>query len=160
MRFLAFMLLFSCQTLKAEPIPPFAAKVMNGGLDEWFDSNEHAGKMILLEFYFNGCPACNENAPKVKQLAKEYRNTPGVVIVEVSDDCDVGEYRKWIQRHNPIVRVLNDCDGEKVGASLGVSRFPTTVLLDGSLQETLRVVGVWNSSVLARIRQGLGQATP
>lgn len=117
-----------------------------------YDSAAHAGKPMVLEFYFNGCPYCDQNAPNVKALASEWHGDNAQVL-DVSIDCDLGDYSAWMHRHGPTWPVLNDCDGEALAQSLGVSSYPTTIVLDKNHNRVWSSVGVWSAAKKAKIRQ-------
>lgn len=114
-----------------------------------YSSEAHMGVPIVLEFYFNGCPACESNAANVKRLAEEYHGT-GAQIVEVSIDDDASDYEDWIQRHEPSWPVLND-GARQLARDQGVSSYPTTIVLDSAHRVVYRTIGVWSQATYARI---------
>lgn len=133
---------------EAVDMTAFAAKNMVTG-EMWDSESACSGKRKLLEFYFNGCPACNENAQNVARLARE---AAGACVVEVSIDCDEWKYQEWIRKHKPRWPVLNDCDGAIAGTARA-SRYPTTVILDPDYKEAMRSVGVWSERTYRRIAE-------
>lgn len=139
---------------QATEMPDFELTDMRTG--EAYNSLEHDGAAFVIEFYFNGCPACNQNADNVKRLQNEYKNNPKVQIVELSIDCDDRQYRTWIANHSPIGPVLNGCNANIVD-ELNVSRFPTTVVFAPNKREAMRGIGVWRSSTYNNIKRYLDQ---
>jgi peroxiredoxin len=145
----------ACVTIPAEAAPAnFQLHDMqaNGGL---YDSNAHMGQQMVLEFYFNGCPACEQNAPKLAQVAQRWRPA-GVEVVEVSIDCDRSDYDAWLGRHHQTWPILNDCD-RNLAHFFGVSAYPTTVVLKKDHELAWKTVGVWSQATQARIEQILRQ---
>jgi hypothetical protein len=121
-----------------------------------YESLNHVGAAYLIEFYFAGCPACNENAENMNQMAFHFAGSRNVQVVEISIDCDGRDYRTWISRHAPVSPVLNGCDSEIV-ERLGVSRFPTTFVYAPDRREAMRGIGVWSQSTYDRIKRYLDQ---
>ena len=48
--------------------------------------NEFRGKVVLLQFFQSGCPRCQQEAPVLERLYREYQNK-GVVILGISHDA-------------------------------------------------------------------------
>lgn len=138
----------------ATQMPEFELTDMRTG--EAYSSLAHPEAAYVIEFFFNSCPACNQNAGNVKRLQNEYRNNPKVQIVELSIDCDSRQYRTWIGNHAPAGPVLNGCDANIV-EELGVSRFPTTYIFAPSRREAMRGQGVWRSNTYNSIKRYLDQ---
>lgn len=134
--------------------PEFELTDMRNG--QAYNSLAHEGAAFVIEFYFNGCPACNQNAKNVKRLQNEFKHNPKVQIVELSIDCDERQYRTWIGNHEPAGPVLNGCDANIVD-ELGVSRFPTTYVFAPNRREAMRGVGVWSASTYDRLKRYLDQ---
>lgn len=109
-----------------------------------------AGVPVVLDFFFNACPACNTNARNVRELAEEFHGT-AAQVVEVSIDDDQDSYDSWIGRHGGRHPVLNGSDGDLVRL-LGVRRYPTVVVLDENHEVVWRHVGVWTPAVKQRLR--------
>ena len=117
-----------------------------------YDSAGHKDKPMVLEFYFNGCPYCDQNAPNVKALAAEWHGLNAQVL-DISIDCDASDFDAWIRRHRPTWPVLKDCDGEALAQQLGVTSYPTTIVLDRNHVRVWSSVGVWSAAKKQKIRQ-------
>lgn len=148
--------LVACVTWPASAAPVHFSLMDMSADGGRYDSAGQLGKPIVIEFYFNACPYCDQNAPNVKALQVE-RHGATAQIVEVSIDCDLSDYAAWMRRHPPGGPVLNDCDGEALAQSLGVSSFPTTIVLDKNHNRLWSSVGVWSSAKKAKIRQLISQ---
>lgn len=138
----------------ATEMPEFALTDMRDGTK--FHSSEHPDAAFVLEFYFTGCPACNQNARNVDALARRYAGNPNVIVLNVSVDCQEAAYRTWFNNHGRAVAALNACDAELVD-TLGVSRFPTTYVFSPNRREAMRGVGVWSTSTVRRLQNYLDQ---
>jgi thiol-disulfide isomerase/thioredoxin len=114
-----------------------------------FDSAKIA-KPMLVEFYFNTCPACNDNADKVEMVAKEFIAT--AVVVDFGYDCKASSYESWIQKHKPKHPVLNGCDSPILD---GISGYPTTYIVDKDKKIVFKTVGTWSTSTMNTIRAKL-----
>lgn len=146
-----FALLFGLTANVALAVSHFDLEVMNGDGGRYKSAEK--GSAFLLEFYFDSCPACNTNAPNVKEVAEEF-HSDRVQVLEVGIDCSASQYANWVRKHNPFVPVLNDCDRDVTG-ELGVRSFPTTVIVDCNMQEVKRYVGVWNARTKQEIKDKL-----
>jgi hypothetical protein len=134
-------------------------RVMNGEQDELFHSKDHPYGVFVVESYFLTCPYCNQNAPAVSQLALEYEAESRVHVLDVSVDCRESQYRNWISKHRPKYKVLNDCGGRSLLRSqLGISSFPTTVVVDCKGEEVYRTSGLWNAVAAAKVRNAVDSA--
>jgi len=69
----------------------------------------------------------------------------------------LADYATWIDRWAADGPVLNDCDGDALAQSLGVSSYPTTIVLDKDHKRVWSSIGVWSSAKKARIRQLLSR---
>lgn len=138
----------------AKDMPEFSLVDMKTG--DHYDSEAHPNAAFVLEFYFNSCPACNQNSENVKALQREFASKPNVQILEVSIDCDSWAYEQWIRKHAPLGPVLNACDHELVD-KLSVQRFPTTYVFAPSRRQAMQGIGVWSRSTYNRIRDYLKQ---
>lgn len=135
-------------------LPEFQLDVKNGSPGERFTSTDHYGKVFVVEFYFNACPACNQNHKNFQRLMDEVGARDGLVYLEVGVDCDDSDYRSWISKHAPKAKVLKDC-GKAVARPMQVSRYPTFVIVDKDRKEQMRVVGVWSSDTYRQIKEVL-----
>lgn len=137
----------SCVTFPLPKVQAWELPVYNSG--EKFDSEKYPEQLKLLEFYFNGCHYCNENAPKVSEMAKSH---PNVVVVDVSVDCEKEEYEAWISKHHPSWPILNACSSV-VPDLYDVASYPTTVILGRKGEILYRASGVWSASKKEKIRK-------
>jgi thiol-disulfide isomerase/thioredoxin len=76
-----------------EKIKLFNTKDING---DKIKLKELAGKVIVLNFWFIGCPPCREEIPELNKIAIDYASNPDVVFVAVCLDekADIKEFLK------------------------------------------------------------------
>lgn len=97
------------------------------------------GRPLYVEFYFAKCPPCWGNRWAVDEMARRLQGKADVI--ELSIDCDLDEYRKWIGSAKEPVPVLYGCEAEIVD-ELNIEAFPTGVLFDGRGAVILRHKGL------------------
>ena len=68
---------------RQRPAPAFELENYQGNK---VSLNEFRGKVVLLQFFQSGCPPCQQEAPLLERLYREYQNK-GVVIVGISHDA-------------------------------------------------------------------------
>lgn len=136
----------------------FDLEVMNGEGQERFNSKDYPTSVFILEGYFLRCPYCNYNAPNVDEMAEFYAENERVHVLDISYDCRQSDYASWISQHNPNHPVLNDCRGTKLLRPLGISSFPTMVILDCRGEEVYRATGMWNESTKSQIKAAVAGA--
>lgn len=154
MKFLIFIfLLAGCATTSASQQVYFNLKMENTGANGDYYNSVYYNVPMVLEFYFNTCPACNTNAPKVRKLAETHHNFFNQII-DVSIDCEPSDYKAWLRKHSDKFPVLNDCD-RSLAESLNVTAYPTTIVLDENHRVIHRSIGVWNDQKEAKIKSYL-----
>lgn len=136
----------------------FELPVMNSPSLKTFNSKNHPNGVFALEAYFLGCPYCNYNAENVDELADLYKGNDNVHVLDVGYDCRQSQYSGWINKHKPNHLVLNDCGGQKLLRRLGVSSYPTFIILDCRGDEIYRTSGVWNAAKKAVIKSKIDAA--
>lgn len=134
----------------------FALDVIHevGQPDSVWKSEDYAGQPIIVEFYFNSCPSCNENAPNVDTIKGKVEGI--AQVVEVSIDCQSNAWLDWLRRHHPKSPVVNDCGGVLTD-HYDIQRFPTVLFLDGTEHRAVyQYAGVWTAAVQRKILQLAG----
>jgi peroxiredoxin len=139
-------------------IMSFVLPVMNGQPGEMFDSSQHANKVLVIEAYFNDCPYCHQNAPKVDALAEEFAGEDRVIFLDVGVDRKDSQYEAWIQKHKPNHPVLKDAS-RKLISQLGTKSFPSTYVIDCSGNVIFSTSGVWSFSVVERLANKIREAS-
>ena len=93
------------------------------------------GKPMFVEFYFAKCAPCWGNRWAVEEMAEKMAGK--VDVVELSIDCEVDDYRRWISGAKAHIPVLYGCEAEIVD-EMNIQAFPTGILFDGDGKVILR----------------------
>ena len=68
---------------EGETSRPFSVRALNG---KNFDSEELKGKVVVLNFWFIGCPPCMAEIPKLNDLKQKFATNDNVVFVSMTAD--------------------------------------------------------------------------
>jgi peroxiredoxin len=63
--------------------PAFSVRTLDGKV---ISAAALKGKVVVLNFWFIGCPGCMEEIPKLNNLAAKYAGSPGIVFLALSTD--------------------------------------------------------------------------
>jgi peroxiredoxin len=87
---------------------------------------DYRGKVVILDFWYRGCPWCIRAMPQVKQVAAEFASRP-VAVLGMNTDRDPAD-AKWVvsslSLNYPILRA-----GSQPG-DYHVRGFPTLIIID------------------------------
>ena len=107
-----------------EKITSFTARDIDGNKLKLKDLE---GKVVVLNFWFIGCPPCRKEIPELNKIAMDYANDPNVVFIAVGLDMR-GEIKQFIKT-SPLAYHIVD-DGRSYADQYGIHLFPTNVVLD------------------------------
>ncbi len=135
------LLVCSFYTMDLFAVSPVELPIMNGegGV---YKMTDHPEGIFVVEAYFLNCPYCNQNAPKVNDLATMFASDPRVQVLDVGVDRDNASYATWIQKHNPNHPVLKD-SSRKLISQLGTSGYPSTYVINCKGQLIESTEGSW-----------------
>jgi len=108
-----------------EPAPRFNAKTMDG---EKFTNDSIKGKVVLLEFWATWCGFCQDEAPYVDRVNREYADK-GLVVLAV----DVGESKKTVKKYldqHPRSSRIVLTDDTNLAAMYEATVYPIYVVID------------------------------
>jgi cytochrome c biogenesis protein CcmG, thiol:disulfide interchange protein DsbE len=117
----------SAPAVPGNPAPAFMLRDTDGRTVRLSD---HAGKVVVLDFWATWCGPCREAAGELKELQKNY-GSRGVVIIGISVDkgSDAGaKVREFARQHGITYLLL--IDDESSFRSYGIARVPATFVLD------------------------------
>lgn len=85
-----------------------------------------AGKVIVMNFWFIGCPPCRMEIPELNKLALDYADDPDVVFVSfgLDKDYDIKDFLKT----NPLAFHIID-DAGLYAKGYGVHLYPTNLVV-------------------------------
>ena len=89
---------------------------------------ELAGKIVVLNFWFMGCPPCRKEFPELNKLSLQYSGDPNVVFIAVSiDRMGVPDF---IKDHPLAYHVIED--GRDYADQFKIHLYPTNLVVDQS----------------------------
>ena len=122
----------ACSVLRGQPLqadaPSFSLKDLRG---QQHSLEELRGKVVLLNFWFTGCPPCIEELPSLVELRRRLADRP-FALLTVSVDESADEVKEFLKKHKISERelpILLD-PSKKVPSMFGTSKFPETFLID------------------------------
>ena len=107
-----------------EKLELFNTKDINGNKLKLKDM---AGKVIVLNFWFIGCPPCRQEIPELNKLALEYAANPNVVFVAVCLDQDY-QIEDFIKTSPFAYHIIDR--GQYYADQFKINLYPTNVVLD------------------------------
>jgi peroxiredoxin len=132
----------------------FSGATVDGGT---FSSKRYLGKVVVVNFWYAGCPPCRAEAPDLNALSERFASA-GVqfVGVNVSDDAaTAASFERTYRSTYP--SIVDQENGAAVQLAFAGSRtpraVPSTLVLDREGRVTSRVVGLANRSILGTLIQ-------
>lgn len=107
-----------------EGIASFSAHDINGNKIKLKDL---LGKVVVLNFWFIGCPPCRMEIPELNKIALQFANDPNIVFVAIALDYK-SDIKKFI-KDNPFEYHIVD-DGRMYADLYKIRSYPTNVILD------------------------------
>ncbi|MDP9018112.1 MAG: TlpA family protein disulfide reductase [Candidatus Eremiobacteraeota bacterium] len=108
-----------------KPAPQFSAPLSTGGT---FNLAALHGKAVYLNFFANWCPPCNEEAPDVNALQKQYRKR-GFVVIGVDERESASRANDFIHKYGLTYKAVVD-DSGSILAPYGAIGLPVHVFID------------------------------
>jgi thiol-disulfide isomerase/thioredoxin len=132
----------------------FSGKTVDG---DTFSSKDHLGEVVVVNFWYAGCPPCRAEAPTLNTLSDAFEDD-GVqfVGVNISDDAaTAASFERTYGSTYP--SIVDQEEGASVQLAFAESRppkaVPSTLVLDRKGRVTARVVGLANESILRTLIQ-------
>ncbi len=131
----------------------FSGRTVDGAT---FSSKQHLGKVVVVNFWYAGCPPCRAEAPTLNAVATTYSGQVQFVGVNVSDDrvTAAGFERTYKSTYPSIV---DQEEGASVQLAFESSKppkaVPSTLVLDRKGRVVARIVGLANKSILKQYIQ-------
>jgi len=87
------------------------------------------GKVRLVDFWATWCEPCRDALPALDRLAREL-GPRGLLVYAVSFDEDAAQIAPFLAQVPVSFPVLHDRGGDLLAGRFGVSRLPTTLVVD------------------------------
>jgi len=125
--------------------PVFSAHMIDG---KFIDAADLKGKVVVLNFWFIGCPGCMEELPKLNALATKYNDRDKVVFIAVATNT-AQELRQFLPRNRFDYKMIGS--GQAVLDLFNFSGYPRNIVIgkDGKIVYWRTVVKAWNKFDLA-----------
>lgn len=111
---------------KRQSLPAVSEDVLNPP-PERLDLASLRGAPAFIDVWASWCLSCEEEAPVIARLAREFRGCVRFIGIDVQDSRGAG--RSFVRRHGLAFPHLFDPDGS-VAAKLAVYGIPTMLLVD------------------------------
>lgn len=111
--------------------------------------SDHAGKVVVMNFWTITCAPCVEEMPSLDQLAQLVGDRDDVEVVAISTDQGWSDVEPVfahyeVRNEEPAIRVLFDPDKSVVNGKFGTALFPETWVIDPDGVIRLRIDGPRN----------------
>ncbi len=113
----------------------FSARDINGYK---LSLKELRGKVVVLNFWFIGCPACMQEIPDLNEVAAKYKDNPNVVFIAIALDFK-SDLKKFLVSKPFNYHIVEQ--GDYYARIYGISLYPTNVILDKQGNVALHWVG-------------------
>lgn len=107
-----------------QALAPFQLRDLTG---RSYSSRELRGKIVVLNFWFIGCPPCRQEIPALNQLVHQNAQRPDVLFLAVALD-PAAAVQAFVQQHSYAYALV--ADGRAVAARYGITSFPTNLVVD------------------------------
>jgi thiol-disulfide isomerase/thioredoxin len=116
--------------------------LIKGSLDfDLVDSSGHivtlknyAGKVVLIDFMFNGCGGCKKLTPLLSRVEEKFKGITDVVFISISIDPTIDKFKKGVGIFSTAESLPLYTGGKTTEHDIikyyGVNVFPTLVLID------------------------------
>ena len=111
-------------SLMGHPAPVWSLPGLDG---RQHSLKDYRDKVVILDFWYRGCPWCIRAMPRLNELAREYQDKP-VAVIGMNIDRDTVDARFVVQKLGlSYTNVLGSEEYKKYR----VHGFPTLILIDG-----------------------------
>lgn len=124
-----------------ETLKPFKVKDIKGTKIE---AKDWAGKTVVLNFWFIGCPPCRAEIPELNKLAEKYANNPNVVFIAIALDqsYEIKDFIKTTPYNYHLIP-----DGRYEAGKFNINLYPTNVVVDKEGKVRYHTVGTPRNNI-------------
>jgi thiol-disulfide isomerase/thioredoxin len=136
-------------------IKPFKIRDING---KKLEAKDWAGKTLVFNYWFIGCPPCRAEIPELNRLALKYKDDPNVVFVAFALD-GVTEVEDFVKTNPFAYRLVANADD--YAHEYNIHLYPTNVVIDKEGKVRLHYVSYvangpyWMNKTIQEIKNGL-----
>ncbi|MBC7399697.1 MAG: TlpA family protein disulfide reductase [Mucilaginibacter sp.] len=116
-------------------VEPFKVRDIYGNK---VDKKEWAGKTVVLNFWFIGCPPCRAEIPDLNKLALKYKDNPNVLFIAIALDEDYN-IKDFVKDHPLNYRLAGS--GQVFANQFKINLYPTNVVIDKAGKVLFHYVG-------------------
>jgi thiol-disulfide isomerase/thioredoxin len=109
--------------------PNFSARSLDGAV---LNLGHMRGKVVVLNFWFIGCPPCKAEMPLLNSFAAKFAADPNVVFIALTND-PASSVRKYLVENRFDYKIITDA--QPILASFVVGGYPKNIVIgkDGSI---------------------------
>ncbi|WP_186452434.1 peroxiredoxin family protein [Chitinophaga polysaccharea] len=109
--------------------------------DQWVSLSDFKGKVVILDFYFNGCTGCAYLVSAIEPVYQEFRNHPNVAFVSVTIDSSKALFLEsvasGIYTHKGGINLYTNGEGmdHAIIKYYGITGYPKLIIIgkDGNI---------------------------
>ncbi len=109
-----------------EPAPEFTLTDIDGNT---FSLSDYQGTVVLLDFFYIGCPGCEEWIPHLRQFYDAYGEKLIIISISVRPETDTISALNQYRSVNGISWTIASCTAD-VSNNYGIQYVPTLFLID------------------------------
>jgi thiol-disulfide isomerase/thioredoxin len=129
------------------PAPaPAAERTVLAAAD--FELADHAGRIVMLDFWASWCKPCKQSMPWLSQLQRAH-GEKGLQIVAISVDTEESAMRSMLGVIDPGIIVVFDPEGV-LARQYNLEAMPTSVMIDRAGKVLSTHVGFREAEIAAR----------
>jgi thiol-disulfide isomerase/thioredoxin len=121
--------LYASDTTNFKSFINFEGETLSG---ERIKLSDHAGKVIVLNFWFIGCAPCMGEIPDINEIYRFYKDSNVIVLSLATNSREQLIKFNEGKKYRPIEKIeypiLPDC--QKIANDYGITGYPTTIIID------------------------------
>lgn len=136
-------------------IKPFKIRDING---KKLEAKDWAGKTLVFNYWFIGCPPCRAEIPELNRLALKYKDDPDVIFVAFALD-GASEVEDFVKTNPFAYRLVTNADD--YAHLFNIHLYPTNVVIDKEGKVRLHYVSsvangpYWMDKTIQEIKKGM-----
>lgn len=111
--------------MEGKPLPGFDFVDLKG---RKYNPEACKGKVVVLNFWFIGCTACQEEMPALNKIVANYRDSSDVLFVSLAPD-NPNSLKEFLEKY-PFAYAVIPGKNKYVTDTLGIRMFPTHMIID------------------------------